>query len=251
MANGRVNVTTSACPGTFRYRHRLAAAPARSPGDRRRAQLDDVGAFSSQLAGVGHRGAGVEVAAAIGERVLSDVDDLNEAGVSRRKQRTVRRGSGNRAAHAVRRGRPPRWSAVRRGRWRCGRGSRRVRFPGRGRRIRWVRARPRPGSVQAVGERHVAGLELPAQGPGWCLLAAELAEQVGAGDESGEPAHDRVVDGQRRAGDDGEGQAVGHGFLPGFWPGTVRDYRASASMMVVRIATRGRSAGVMRRGGRG
>jgi hypothetical protein len=44
------------------------------------------------------------------------------------------------------------------------------------------------------------------------------------------------------------------GFLPGFWPGTALDYRASASMMVVRggrIATRGRSAGVMRRGDRG
>jgi hypothetical protein len=40
-------------------------------------------------------------------------------------------------------------------------------------------------------------------------LAAELAEQVGAGDGPGEPVHDRVVDGQRRAGDDGEGQAVG------------------------------------------
>jgi hypothetical protein len=63
--------------------------------------------------------------------------------------------------------------------------------------------------VQAVGERHVAGLEPPAQRPGGYLLAAELAEQVGAGDGSGEPVHDRIVGGQRRAGDDGEGQAVG------------------------------------------
>ena len=33
--------------------------------------------------------------------------------------------------------------------------------------------------------------------------------------------------------------------------GSSRDYRASASMMVVRLPARGRSAGVMRRGGRG
>ena len=46
-------------------------------GDRRRvrvagggAQLNDVGAFGSQLAGVRERGCGVEVAAAVGERVL-------------------------------------------------------------------------------------------------------------------------------------------------------------------------------------
>jgi hypothetical protein len=45
---------------------------------------------------------------------------------------------------------------------------------------------------------------------GGCLLAAaERAERVGTGDGPGELVHHRVVDGQRRAGDDGQGQAVG------------------------------------------
>ena len=54
-------------------------------------------------------------------------------------------------------------------------------------------------------------------GWGWQLAAAERAEQVGAGDGLGEPVHHRVVDGQRRAGDDRQGQAVGQagGDLPG------------------------------------
>ncbi len=46
------------------------------------------------------RGCGVEVTAAVGERVRGDVDDPDDAGVSRRKQRAGRRGSGKWAAHA-------------------------------------------------------------------------------------------------------------------------------------------------------
>ena len=41
-------------------------------------QVDDVGAFNAQLAGVRDRSRGVEVAAAVGERVLGDVDDPDE-----------------------------------------------------------------------------------------------------------------------------------------------------------------------------
>ena len=73
--------------------------------------------------------------------------------------------------------------------------------------------------MQAVGERHVARLEPGMLGrPRGCLLAAaERAERVGAGDGLGEPVHHRAVDGQRRAGDDRQGQAVGEagGDLPG------------------------------------
>jgi hypothetical protein len=54
-------------------------------------------------------------------------------------------------------------------------------------------------------------------GWGWQLAPAERAEQAGAGDGLGEPVHHRIVDGQRRAGNDRQGQAVGQagGDLPG------------------------------------
>jgi len=61
-------------------------------------------------------------------------------------------------------------------------------------------------SAQAVGKRQVARLEPPVLGRpgGWLLAAVERAEQVRAGDRLGEPVHHRVLDGQWRAGDNGE-----------------------------------------------
>ena len=52
-----------------------------------RPELDDVGALGSQLAGVFERVCGGEVPAAVGERVLGDVDDPDQAGLARREQR--------------------------------------------------------------------------------------------------------------------------------------------------------------------